>query len=171
MIDFKKPGYEDYDTLQRYFTRDNKWHTENLWDITCDHVFGTTFFWREYYNTEYAVIDDSLVLKISTGGTTMFSVPIGGDNIPAILNTIKEYSHSRGIPLYFCFVPEQHLQYFDQVFDVVFASEEYDWSDFVYDIESLKDYSGRKYHGQKNFLNRFIKQMPSIFRLLSRMQL
>ena len=160
MITFIKPGYRDYNVLKTYFTKDNIRHMENAWDIICDHVFGTTFFWREYYKTEYAIIDDSLVLKISTGGTIMFSVPIGGSDIPNVLRRIKEYAHSEGIPLYFCFVPESHIPFFHQVFDIVFESEETDWSDFVYDISSLRDLSGRKYHGQKNHLNRFLKQNP-----------
>lgn len=158
MLSFKKLCYEDYELLREYFIRDNRNHRSRGWDITCDHVFGTTFLWREYYNTSYAVIDDAVILKISTGGTDMFSVPIGCGNIKPILEKLKSYAHGRGLPLYFTFVPDAYIPSFLDAFDIVFSSEEPDWFDYVYDIEPLRSYSGRAYHGQKNFLNRYVKQ-------------
>ena len=160
MLYFKKLAYEDYGILREYFIRDNTNHISKGWDITCDHVFGTTFFWREYYNTRYAIVDDCVILRISTGGTDMFSVPIGGENIRSAFEKLKSYAHEQGIALYFTFVPEAYIPLFHDSFDIVFTSEEPDWFDYVYDIEPLITYPGRAYHGQKNFLNRYKKQNP-----------
>ena len=160
MLNFKKLEYTDYDIVSEYFRKDNEKFISKKMDIICDHAFGTTFLWRGFYNTSYAVIGDTIVLKISTGGTEMFSVPIGGEGVADALFAIKDYAHSTGIPLYFCFVPEDYLALFRETYDIVFESEEADWCDYVYDIGLLKDYPGRAYHTQKNHLNKFKKTNP-----------
>ena len=160
MLTFKKLEYNDHHIVSEYFRKDNEKFKANNMDIICDHVFGTTFLWRGYYETCYAVINDTVVLKISTAGTDMFSVPIGGEGVADALIAIKEYAHSKGIPLYFCFVPEDYLPLFRENYDIVFESEEEDWFDYVYDIELLRNFPGRAYHTQKNHLNKYKKSYP-----------
>lgn len=160
MLEFKKLGYENYDTVKKHFISDNNTCREMNIDITCDYVFGTTFLWRDFYNTKFATVDDNIILQISCGGTDMFSVPIGHGNKENALSELKKYAHSNGIALYFTFIPEDRLPLFRKVFDIAFVSEEPDWNDYVYNIAPLIDYPGRAYHGQKNFLNRFKKQNP-----------
>lgn len=160
MLTFKKLEYADFQSVSEYFRKDNVKFKVNKMDIICDHAFGTTFIWRWYYNTSYAVVGNTIVLKISTGGTDMFSVPIGGDDVADALIAVKDHAHSEGIPLYFCFVPEDYLPLFRETYDIVFESEEEDWFDYVYDIEFLRNYPGRAYHTQKNHLNKYKKANP-----------
>lgn len=160
MLEFKRLEYEDRDTVGDYFRRDNERRLAEGAPMICDSLLGTTFFWREYYNIRYAIYEDSLILLASGGGTDMFSFPIGGDTVAA-LHAVREYAHSIGIALYFCFISEYDLHFFEECYDVVFSSEEPDWSDYVYDKASVTDFAGKHFHGQKNMLNRFKRTDPT----------
>lgn len=161
MLEFQTLSYNNRNTVNEFFAKDNFARFNSASDVTCDLVFGTTFLWREYYSTSYAEASGSLILQIRNGGISMFSVPIGEGDIKSSLVTLKDYAHNNGIALYFCFVPEAYLPFFHDAFDIVFASEEPDWSDYVYDLTSLRDFLGRRYHGQKNHLNKFKKMNPN----------
>lgn len=159
MLEFKTLGYGDLPELSKIYARDNEARVARGEKLLCDSLIGTTFLWRGYYDTKWTRVGDSAVLLASCEGTPMFSFPIGGDPTLA-LRQIGEYSHSHGMNMYFCFVPESDVPLFDEVFDVVFPSEEPDWSDYVYDKHEITELSGRKFHGQKNFVNRFRKMHP-----------
>ncbi len=161
MLDFKRLTYEDYSTVQEYFDLDNSRYRDHGAAITCDLVFGTTFFWRNFYDTKYAIHNGSLILQITNGGIEMYSSPLGNGDFDGILHEIRQYAHSNGNALYFCFVPEFDLHYFKDNYDVVFSTEEPDWYDYVYDKASLTDFPGRKYHRQKNHRNKYLKINPN----------
>lgn len=161
MLDFKKLTYEDYSKVKKYFITDNERYRVGDADITCDMVFGTTFFWRGFYNTKYAILGDTLILQITNGGIEMYSSPLGNGDFDNALQAIKEYVHSRGNALYFCFVPEFDLHFFYDNYDIVFSTEEPDWYDYVYDKANLSDFPGRKYHRQKNHCNKYLKTNPN----------
>ncbi len=161
MLAFERLGYGNMDAVKEYFERDNIRYRKSCADITCDLVFGTTFLWRDFYSTEFAVLGDSLVLRISNGGTSMFSSPFGDKSIPAILRELREYCRLKGEPLYFCFVPEKDLHYFRETYDLVFETAELDWYDYVYDKDSLALFPGKRYHRQKNHINKFIRAYPN----------
>lgn len=159
MLEFKSLGYEDMGYLRAAFERDNAERMRRGQSLICDNLFGTTFLWRGYYDTKWAAFGDSVVLLVSCEGTQMFSFPIGGD-VRAALAAVSDFAHGRGMNMYFCFVAEENLSAFGEVFDVVFPSEEPDWADYVYDYSEISELSGRKFHGQKNFVNRFAKMHP-----------
>jgi len=159
MLEFKRLGFDDGENLREYFLRDNKRLSNDESEIICDRVFGTTFLWREFYNIRFCICDESLVLMTTMGDTDMFSLPIGNDPENA-LRQIRSYARKKEIPLYFCFVSDHDIAYFHSVFDDVYIYEEEDWFDYVYDKSLITDYPGRKYHGQKNALNRFRKSYP-----------
>ncbi len=159
MLDFKRLEYSDYERIKKYFDADNLRSIKECNNIICDRVFDCTFFWRNYYDTHYAEVGDSVILSISVGGTVMFSFPMGGDVMSA-LSSVREYACETGNNTYFCFIPENDLHYFRDAFDCVFISEEPDWSDYLYDMTDLMNYSGKRYHGQRNFYNRFSKMNP-----------
>ena len=159
MLEFKELDFDSFKTVRKYFLHDNAERTEKNKDIICDHIFGTTFIWRHYYNLRYTFTDGCVVFLATIGGTEMFTFPMGED-IPGALRSIGEYAHNAGINIYFCFIAEDDLHYFNNSFDIVFSSEEKDWSDYVYDLQSIADLSGRAYHRQKNHLNKYRKTYP-----------
>ena len=160
MADFKKLSFEDYPIIKPYFESDNLRNIRNDNHIICDRVFDCTFLWRNYYDTRYAIVGDSAVLSISHGNTEMYSFPMGGDILHA-LKGIKEHIRNAEKNAYFCFIPQCDIHYFHEVFDCVFISEEPDWSDYLYNVTDIMNYAGKRYHGQRNFYNRFAKANPN----------
>lgn len=160
MLTFEKLSYSNYSTVKKYFDACNKRYISAGADITCDLAFGTTFLWKDYYKTNFAVLGNSLILQITNGGIVMYSSPVGASDIPEMLEAVREYCHSRGEALYFCFVPEYDLHYYEECFDTVFSTVEEDWYDYVYEKYNLCEFPGRLYHRQKNHVNKFIKTYP-----------
>ena len=99
--DFRKPALEDRDLIQSYYDRANS--------RSCEDTFANLYLWNRLYPTEFAVVEDMMVLKsaaddflfpLSQGGTGKCeeragmddglrrgaegALPDGGGNAPAV---------------------------------------------------------------------------------------
>lgn len=148
MLDFKNLTMDDIEIVRPYFvfSRSNN----------CDNTVGGSVMWRDYFNTRYAIVDRTLIFRVTFPGYgECYTVPIGnsvGYAIDLICNECKEM----GVPMQFVAATERDTAMVERKFDVdkVVMQE---WSDYVYNAEDLINLSGRKYHGQKNHINFFKK--------------
>lgn len=130
---------------------------------TCDYTLGAIFQWRAYFKAAFADIAGMLVL-LATYPVEGFcyTYPVGGGDMDAALAAIEHDAGKRGVPLTFCAVPEAGLPVLTRYFgERVSYSTHRDWADYLYHAEDLKTFPGRGYHGQRNHLNRFIKDNPA----------
>lgn len=130
---------------------------------TCDYTVGAIFQWRAYFKTYYAIVADML-LQIADypGEGISYAYPVGPGDMDAALTAIEQDAKMRGIPLVFCCVPKEGVPVLTARFGSrASVSSHRDWADYLYEAEGLKTFPGKKYHGQKNHLNRFIKENPS----------
>ena len=82
----------------------------------CDTTPGTVFIWRDLYETEWAICDDSLYFKVqypSLGET--FTLPLGGGRTEHF-REIARYCCEKGIPLSFYPVPKDELPRLQEYF-------------------------------------------------------
>lgn len=128
---------------------------------TCDNTLGCVLMWRGYFDTCFALEDDTLVFKFIYGKNKepAFGVPMG-KNIIATLQKIKEYCFLNGIPPLFCGATNDDIAVIRTVFPDCEVIPEREWFDYVYDCEDLKNFSGRRYNGQRNHVNKFRKLYP-----------
>ena len=76
-------------------------------------------------------------------------------------NAAGELPAAREIPLVFSFVPEEALSVLQARYgDRLRVRSHRDWADYLYNAKDLMTFSGKKFHGQKNHLNRFKKEFP-----------
>jgi Uncharacterized conserved protein len=130
-------------------------------DRICDCTAGTTFMWRDFFQTEYTIFDGSLILKFRyIDGKTAFAFPLCGDCGKA-LSEIYEYCRENGELMRFCFTSKRDRDIIASMYGTAESTEERDWFDYVYNAADLVSLSGKKYHGQKNFVNRFKKMYPN----------
>jgi hypothetical protein len=127
--------------------------------VICDHTVGVTFLWRNYFQTEYAIINETLLLKVAYNGGAAFAMPLGKDPHGGI-RAIKEVCRANTLPAVFCMVTEDDIDLLKAHFDQMHIRREDDWSDYIYKASDLTALPGKKYHGQKNHINYFKKTFP-----------
>lgn len=152
MLNFKKLTIEDIDLLNSYYQKYN--------NKCADYTVCGYFLWRDYFNTHFAISNDTLILKMdSKSWTNFFGMPLG-ENIENAISELIDYCKIENINLKIFPVPKFDVDKIklDYNFDVKYVDR---CSDYIYNYESLKSLSGRKLHGQKNHLNYFIKNYPN----------
>ncbi len=127
---------------------------------SCDMCFATLYLWRHFYNLEYAILDDMLVMR-SRDVLTSFCYPIGSGNPVPVIEKLLAYAEKHKRKLILNNVYREHEEVLNQHFPGVFqVNYDRDIADYIYDCEKLQKMSGRKYHGKKNHINKFKKLYP-----------
>lgn len=130
----------------------------------CDYTVGAVWQWRNWFDTKVAFIGPCAVLTAEYAGEGLrYQFPCGGteDDVRRALAEVERDAEERGTGLRFCAVPEEGLASLRKLYgDRVRFSADRDWADYLYDINDLKLFPGKRFHGQKNHLNRFLKEHP-----------
>lgn len=126
----------------------------------CDISVGTKYMWRDEFKADYAIFDRTLILKESTKDyKNAFYYPIG-ENIDGAMEKIQEYCTQKNIPLLFCCIDNERAVKLVERYKFAKVYNDRDWSDYIYEAEKFKTYSGKKYSGQRNHVNKFKKTYP-----------
>jgi len=153
MLTFKKLTLNDIEKTRDYFLfSTNK---------TCDNTVGGTFMWRDYFDAEYAVFNNTLIFKVNIkyhGGMTAFTIPLGKE-ITGSIREIESYCNENKIPIIFCTVTKEEIQRIKKMYRYrnVMLYQETNWSDYLYNASDLVTLAGRKFSGQRNHMNFFKK--------------
>lgn len=130
---------------------------------TCDYSIGGIYMWRDYFNYEYCIVDDTLFIRgLDEYDRTRpaFAFPIGKMPAEESVSLIKEYCESRGVKLLFSAVPREAA-------DILLSmgageiSPLDNWSDYLYDISDLASLTGKAFNKKRNHVNRFIADNPA----------
>lgn len=135
----------------------------------CDLSVGVKYMWRDDFIIDYAIYNDTLIMKETCPDyKDAFYFPLGKD-VEGALSQIEDYTTKNFMPLQFCCIDNQTAAYLNQRYNSVSITNDRDWSDYIYDAEKFKTYSGKKYSGQRNHVNKFTKLYPDyIFKQIER---
>lgn len=127
----------------------------------CDMTFANIYLWsREAYKIKFAVVEETLCfLKEDEHLSVTF--PVGnGDKKKAIQRLHSYFRHQKKrFRLYL--VDAQQFKIIEELYgDKATIVYDRDSADYVYEVEKLVQLSGKKYHGKKNHINRFIANYP-----------
>ena len=151
MLKFEKLG-KDVLKIQEYIDRA---------DVAfCDISVGMKYMWRDYYVVDYAIVNETLIMKETAPDyKDVFYFPFGKDVLGA-LSLIEEYCKANNLPLVFGCVDNEKAGTLAQRYFDVEISNDRDWSDYIYLAEKFKTYSGKKLSGQRNHVNKFKRLYP-----------
>ncbi len=148
-MEFKKLELSDIERVRPF--------CERAESRTCDLSIGGLFIWRSLYSTEFAVEDGVFYSFLKDGnGKIFFNTPIAED-LSGALSKLKEHCAALCIPLRFCTVTEEQLPLFKELFPAASVTPQREFFDYLYDAEEMKSLRGKKFSGQRNHINRFIK--------------
>ena len=127
----------------------------------CDISMGVKYMWRENFVIDYAIIDETLIMKETClDYEEAFYFPMG-KNVEGALVIIEEYCKKRFKPLQFCCIDNKTAGLLCERYHDARVYNDRAWSDYIYLAESFKSYSGKKLSGQRNHVNKFKKQYPN----------
>ena len=150
MIHFKPVQAEDKDVIMKYL--------KYVDTRSCDFAFATIYLWRDYYRMEYAVCDDVLILHSWMDDCETFSFSSGMKDVTRALSSLIEYCREMEIPLVFNSITKKEEKWLNNRFPGQFTMEyNRDFADYIYETEALIALRGKKYHGKKNHINKFMK--------------
>lgn len=152
MLELKKLG-QDIEVLAPFIAQTD--------GRVCDLSLGVKHVWVDVYEIEYAVVNDTLIMKETADDyRDVFYYPIGKD-VDGALKLIEEYAKEHFIPLKIGYVDEKLAQELCKKYKDCTCVYDREWSDYIYDAEKFRTYSGKKFSGQRNHVNKFKKTYPN----------
>lgn len=138
----------------------NKYIGENKTQ-SCENTFGIMYLWND--NNEYKLCFDESALYFARFSEKIadFYYPIGEFDNKKALEKIVNYCKENDFELKFSFLTisqaEMLKEYFGKFIEL---KEDRDWADYIYNYDDLMTLKGKKYHGQRNHINRFKREYP-----------
>lgn len=149
-MEFKKITIDDRETLEKYLSMQKH--------RACDYSVANLILWSDVYNIEYAVEKEMLFIKFVNDKETNFAYPMGKRDLKQAFDLLQSYCKEKNIEFKMNLI-EPHM--FEEIekqypgkYEVTYVRDN---ADYVYLVEDLKNLSGKKYHGKKNHINRFLK--------------
>ena len=145
---------------------------ERLWKILnnnsyrgCEFSVANLILWSGFYHTEYAVTGDVLVTKqTSEDSAVRLSFPIGAGDDKEELQIFEcelEYFRTIGQAPRFGMIDHVMMEKIERWYPDRFQWDtERNWADYVYSREQLASLAGKKLHGKRNHIKRFIDRHP-----------
>ena len=114
--------------------------------------------WRDFFNTEYAIENGHLYLKVKYLTNQTAFTPPRGDFPEEDLSKIIEYCKGMNIPPVLCAVSESRMNEIKERFPSSSVYTDRAWSDYLYSAEDIVNLAGRRFSGQRNHINKFRKE-------------
>ncbi len=150
MLEFEPFSLESLIRIQPYLNRGTQ--------LCSDLTAGSLLMWQEGTDMRFCVRNDTFTVRQDVGEQPAFSWPIGTDP-DGMIDELIAYTRDNSLPLRFFAIDENlletigkdgRLQPFARAFDRR-------WSDYLYSFEEAGKFTGKKYSGQRNHINRFRK--------------
>lgn len=129
----------------------------------CDYTIGNLYLWRDEFQNQIAVEDGLLYVRqtFRAAGITAYGYPQGPEPARhAGVGRLLEHSRAAGEPsLYLCNVSAGELEVMRGIYSLT-ARPERDWFDYLYDAPAFAEMTGRRYAGQRNHINKFLRAFP-----------
>lgn len=122
----------------------------------CEYSFANMMMWREYFDTQIAFTEDSVVVRF--GGDTPHYLAPAGCSAAETLQELYEEARAAHEPLYVFGYGDEDIARLREVYTVESCTEHRDEFDYLYRVEDLANLSGRNYHAKRNHIAAFSKE-------------
>ena len=114
--------------------------------------------WQDDMDFSFCVWNDTFCVRMMINDQPAYSYPYGKDPDGMVDELIK-HVHEMNEPLRIYGVNEEYMEKIRQDSRLQPFCADYDvkWSDYLYDYEKATTFSGKKFSGQRNHVNRFVK--------------
>jgi len=130
---------------------------------SCDYTIGNIFQWRAYFSSHFAVAANMLIMNVDYPDEgRYYTYPVGSGQMDDAITAIEQDAMECVRPLRFCCVPVEGVSVLQARYGSrCLLSTRRDWADYLYSAPDLITFKGKRYHSQRNHLNRFNKENPN----------
>lgn len=126
----------------------------------CDLAFANMCSWRFLYDSEYAIVDNLLLIRfwIEDKRRIAYMMPIGSGDLKRGIELLDEDSRRHGHPLCMLGITPESKARLEELFpDTFHYIPERDFFDYIYLREDLATLKGKKLQPKRNHINKFTK--------------
>ena len=146
MLSFKNIELSDREILESFF--------EKFGYPVSDNCFGGLYIWQPGFQSQYAVIEETVILRGKDGGRWVYQCPIG-KNVKAAAEFLI---NTRQPDLLFVGLCPAEKAFLERNFEGKFKFiNNRDSSEYVYSREALCSFSGKNYQQKRNHVNKFLR--------------
>lgn len=153
-LQFRSITVKDGARLRRYYKNCNYG--------LCEYSVGTKLMWGRAMDAFWAEAGGCLLIRNKFGSELVFDYPVPGSkgDMDEALAAVETWCIDQGVPLVFSVVPEAMVFRLLSRYTYLQSSSVRTWRDYVYAAEDLRTFSGRRYSGQRNHINKFRAACP-----------
>lgn len=146
---FKLVSLEDKPIIDKYL----KYNTSR----SCEQSFANVYLWKREYPMEYGILEDCLVYR-TMDAVPSYCFPVGCGDKKNVIKALMEACEDRRLPFQMGGVTKEQFQQLEQWFPDTFQVEyNRGYADYIYETEKLQTLAGKKLHGKRNHVNRFLR--------------
>lgn len=139
---------------------DRDWMNEKLKEEhpdACEYTFANNFIWAEVYHVQVGCAYGCGVIRSGAEGHFQYSFPFGNGDRRAMIEHLGKICAVHGCSLNIYPVNEEQrsklIEWFPGEFEIC---PDRDSFDYVYSVEKLSTLRGKKLHGKRNHISRFM---------------
>lgn len=129
-----------------------------------DLSFANIYLLADKYGTEICIRENTLYRYFAGSGRLQgFAFPCGPEcDIKAALFHIERYAKERNLPLQFCLLTDDNVDFLKQVYgDRVSVFTDRGDADYLYRRQHLAELNGSRFHKKRNHIARFERMNPN----------
>lgn len=133
---------------------------QNSGERGCEYTFTNLFAWSDPYQLQVAEVEGCLTAFMTGVIGPCYLYPVGGDSRSAVL-ALREDAAQRGEPFRLACLSKERKEELEGWFPGCFVfAEDRPGFDYLYDIQRLATLTGKKLHGKRNHINKFVSEHP-----------
>ncbi len=128
-----------------------------------DYSAAFRFMWQKHFAIEYAFAEGCAVFRENYQGKTYFHYPLELEEGAAqrAIDAIETYCREKNVRIHFTCIPrEKLLELIDRYGMELRITNHRRWKDYLYNAQDFVTYTGKKFSGQRNHVNKFKKLYP-----------
>lgn len=127
----------------------------------CDWTPGGCYLWSANYTYHYAILHGCLVMRLTLPFGLFYSLPMGQGDTDAALTDLEAHCREQGRPMRISPVPPEQVEELTRRYgEAVRVKPMPHYADYLYHYADLATFAGRRYSGQRNHINQFVKKFP-----------
>ena len=149
MLDFTDLQISDRELLEPYLLADGS--------IQSDRCFSSLFIWSEYYKLKKCIKDGFLFLRAEDNETLLYYMPLGNGDIANAVEYIEGDARHNNREYRIVLITDGRKADFELLSGYEITEDRAEF-DYIYDAEKMISLTGKKLHGKRNFINRFLSE-------------
>lgn len=136
---------------------------ERQYTRSCDYTPGNLVMWSRFMQYKYAIARETLFISCisqSDISSEAFLIPIGTLPLKESIGMLQEYCQRHNRLLRLTAVPDDLAQELDSLLPNHKKEQLENWSDYIYNAQSLVTLQGKALNKKRNRYNKFISENP-----------